>query len=121
MFYVVSHLVITNINALRSEVCSGNLNLLHKLRMRSRHIVEGEDSVAELEEKVCAEGDECPEWELHGIFVSFRSRRCRAHTRMCVWWLREYVVRVHQVVKWWLQPRGKPCRGWARVLDLGWQ
>lgn len=84
MLYVGSYLVVANINALRFEVCPGNLNLLHKLCMRSRHIVEGEDSVAELEEEVCAEGDECPEWKLHGIFVSFRSRRCTARTRTCV-------------------------------------
>ena len=32
--------------------------------MRVRYVVEGEDSPAELEEKVCAEGDESPEGEL---------------------------------------------------------
>jgi len=32
--------------------------------VRVRYVVEGEDSPAELEEKVCAEGDESPEGEL---------------------------------------------------------
>lgn len=32
--------------------------------MRVRYVVEGKDSPAELEEKVCAEGDESPEGEL---------------------------------------------------------
>lgn len=38
--------------------------------MRGGDIVECEDAVAELEEEVCAEGDEGPEWELWVICVS---------------------------------------------------
>jgi hypothetical protein len=34
--------------------------------MCGRDIIEREDAVAELEEEVCAEGDEGPEWELGG-------------------------------------------------------
>lgn len=32
--------------------------------MRFWYVVEGEDSPPEFEEKVCAEGDESPEWKL---------------------------------------------------------
>ena len=38
--------------------------------MRVGYVVEGEDSPSELEEKVCAEGDESPEGEL-----GFRQRQ----------------------------------------------
>jgi hypothetical protein len=53
-----------NIDTLCPECCSCLLNLCHQFRMRLGYIVEGEDSPAELEEKVCAERDECPEREL---------------------------------------------------------
>lgn len=44
-----------NIDTLRPEFFSRLLDLCHKFRMRLRYVVEGENSPAELEEKVCAE------------------------------------------------------------------
>jgi len=40
------------------------IDLLHELVVCFRHIVEGEDAVAELEEEECAEGDDGPDWQL---------------------------------------------------------
>jgi hypothetical protein len=45
----------TNIDTLSPKICSRLLDLSHEFRVCLRHIVEGEDSPAELEEKVCAE------------------------------------------------------------------
>ena len=60
----LSCLVFTNIYALCLEVFPRLCYLLHQLRVRLGYVVEGEDSPAELEEEVCAEGDESPEGEL---------------------------------------------------------
>jgi hypothetical protein len=57
-------LIFAHVHSLRAEVfpCLGYL--LHNLGVCLWYIVEGEDAPAKLEEKVCAEGDEGPEWEL---------------------------------------------------------
>lgn len=57
-------IISTNINALGSELCPSLLDLCHQLRVCLRYVVEGEDAPAELEEEVCAEGNERPERDL---------------------------------------------------------
>ena len=56
-----SRLVFANIHALCLKVFPLLRYLLHELLVRVGYVIEGEDSPAELEEKVCAEGDEGPE------------------------------------------------------------
>lgn len=54
----------TNVNALSPKLCSCLLDLSHQFRMRVRYVIEGEDSPAELEQKICAKRDEGPERDL---------------------------------------------------------
>lgn len=46
-----------------------------------RYIVEGEDAVAELEQKECAERDNGPERELHAVSAD---RACGGLQRLCI-------------------------------------
>jgi hypothetical protein len=62
---------LVHIYPLALQVLSRHVNLLHQLCVRRGDIVEREDAVAELEEEICAEGDESPEWELWVGRVSF--------------------------------------------------
>jgi hypothetical protein len=57
-------IISTNVDALGSELCPCLLDLCHQLRVCLRYVVEGEDAPAELEEKVCAEGNERPKRDL---------------------------------------------------------
>lgn len=59
-----------NIDTLCPKICACLLDLCHQFRMRLGDVVEGEDSPAELEEKVCAERDECPERDLRIFSLS---------------------------------------------------
>jgi hypothetical protein len=59
-------LVLANVDTPRLEIFPRLQNLSLQLRIRIRNVVEGEDSPAELEQKVCAEGNESPEWNLVG-------------------------------------------------------
>jgi hypothetical protein len=59
-----SRLVFANIHALCLKVFPRLGYLLHELLVRVRYVVEGEDSPAELEEEVCAKGNEGPEGKL---------------------------------------------------------
>jgi hypothetical protein len=59
-----SFLVLANIHPLGLEVDPRLEYLLLNLLVRFRHVVEGEDAVAELEKEVSAEGDESPEGDL---------------------------------------------------------
>lgn len=61
-------LVLSNIHALALEVLPGLHYLTLQLLVRVGNIVEREDTVAELEQKVCAERDEGPEGDL-GLYV----------------------------------------------------
>lgn len=65
---------LVDIDALGPQIRARNVDLLHQLGVGGRHVVEGEDAVAELEEEVGAEGDEGPEGELGGG-VSLGARR----------------------------------------------
>lgn len=53
-----------HVHAHTFQISPRKINLLHELVVRSRDIVEGEDTVAELEEQIGTEGDESPEREL---------------------------------------------------------
>lgn len=59
--------MLVHVHPLAPQVLSRHVNLLHQLCVRGGDIVECEDAVAELEEEVCAEGDEGPEWELRVV------------------------------------------------------
>jgi len=59
-----SRLIFADIHALCLKIFPRLRYLLHELLVRVGYVVEGEDSPAELEEKVCAEGDEGPEGQL---------------------------------------------------------
>jgi hypothetical protein len=58
------HLILTNIHALGLQILPGLRYLALQLRIRIGNIVEREDTPAKLEEKVCAEGNKCPEGNL---------------------------------------------------------
>ncbi len=47
-----------NIDIVGTQLSSRLFNLLHQLLVRSGHVVEGEDAVAESEEEICAKGDD---------------------------------------------------------------
>jgi hypothetical protein len=57
-------LVLANIHASGLQILPRLSYLPLQLLVRIRNIVEGEDAPAELEQEVCAEGDEGPEWNL---------------------------------------------------------
>jgi len=68
-------LVFAHVHPLSLEVNSSLLYLLLDFPVRFWYIVEGEDAVAELEQEVCAKGDEGPEGYLC-LFSYLRSPRC---------------------------------------------
>lgn len=51
-----------HIDAFRAQARLGLLNLCHQLLVCFGYIVEGKYAPAKLEEEVCAERDESPEW-----------------------------------------------------------
>ena len=53
-----------NINAFGPQFCLCLFNLCHQFFVCLRNIVEIVHIVAEFEEEIGAEGDECPEWKL---------------------------------------------------------
>lgn len=59
------HLV--NIDTELSQLDLSLINLLHKLLVRFRNVVEGENAPSQSKEEECAKRDEGPEGELHGI------------------------------------------------------
>lgn len=56
--------LLVDIDPFASQVLPRDLYLLHQLPVCFWHILEGEDTEAELEQKVRAEGNQCPEWKL---------------------------------------------------------
>jgi hypothetical protein len=61
---VPTPLILANIHTLALKVLPRLHYLCLQFRVRLGNIVESEDAQAKLEEEVCAEGDESPEWEL---------------------------------------------------------
>jgi hypothetical protein len=59
-----------NVNAHGPELFLCVLNFSHQFLVCFWYIVEGEDAVAEFEEKVCAKGYEGPKGELEAVVVS---------------------------------------------------
>jgi hypothetical protein len=64
VFPSTTRLVLTNIHPLGLEILPRLHYLTLQLRIRIGDIVEREDAPAELEQKVCAKGDKCPERNL---------------------------------------------------------
>jgi hypothetical protein len=61
------HLILPNIHTLTNQILPRLQYLRLNLLVRLGDIVEREDAPAELEEQVCAEGNESPEGELSCI------------------------------------------------------
>lgn len=87
--------------ALQFLLC--NFNLLHKLRMCLRHVVECVDTPAKFEQEVCAKRDQGPERKLNADAVSGIPGlprgldEWRIHTTGTIW-------------SWILGPKGTSCR-----------
>ena len=67
-------LVLADIDTLGPQLLSRLLDLGHQLGVRLGHVIERVHAPAELEEEVCAKGNEGPEGQLQ--------RRALAHHRM---------------------------------------
>jgi hypothetical protein len=60
----MTHLILTNVHPPRLQILSRFQNLFLQLRICVRNIVECKHAPTELEEQVCAEGNQGPEWNL---------------------------------------------------------
>lgn len=88
--FAIRFIRLVDIDAELAQIDLGNLNLLHQLLMRLRHVIECEDTPAEAEQQRRAEADEQPQGKLQS-------------------WLAGQAVAVHGSEEH--VPRGRPFLG----------